>query len=444
MPTTRVFAPGAFAWHNRGDFALVHALRDWLGDNLGPTSITLTSSQPLVDAPHWGMPVLPMITRPERPINLRTTRWSGRVPPLGTLREQAVPAYIRSVCAGLERWAALYQRDRRVARRLVPAHVTAIADAISDADIVVAVPGGYLLAPKATDNWWLFHVPTFALASYLGKPPILSPCSIGPFHDSHKDLARWALGFTQFMFLRETYSEGYVRELAVAEDRFAVCPDLAFRFRAEGPRAAGAAALRQLSEFAAGRPLVGVSVRNHHFPGAADPAREEDKYLATVATATRRLIDEQGAAAVVVAQSAADGLVSADLVERIDRPGQALRLSDDALSPSDLQHVYARLRLLVGTRMHANILAMGAGTPVVGIAYEPKTTGIMEQLGLGQWVRQIDDLADLDALTQSRWADADAARSDVERRVAHARDELARAGALLRERRAQPTEPVAA
>ena len=46
----------------------------------------------------------------------------------------------------------------------------------------------------------------------------------------------------------------------------------------------------------------------------------------------------------------------------------------------------------VGTRMHSNIFALSMGVPVLAIGCQPKTSGLMEQLGLGEWTVPIDSL----------------------------------------------------
>ena len=51
--------------------------------------------------------------------------------------------------------------------------------------------------------------------------------------------------------------------------------------------------------------------------------------------------------------------------------------------------MYGCLDLLVGTRFHSVIFAMTASVPVLAIEYEHKTSGIMHDLGLDEWVYDI-------------------------------------------------------
>jgi colanic acid/amylovoran biosynthesis protein len=48
--------------------------------------------------------------------------------------------------------------------------------------------------------------------------------------------------------------------------------------------------------------------------------------------------------------------------------------------------------MLIGTRFHSVIFALTSRIPCVAIGYEHKTRGIMDDLGLGDWVIQIADV----------------------------------------------------
>ncbi len=58
----------------------------------------------------------------------------------------------------------------------------------------------------------------------------------------------------------------------------------------------------------------------------------------------------------------------------------------------DVQKVYGSLDLLVGMRMHANILALVQGVPVVAIGYEHKTRGIMKSMGMEKYAVEAKEL----------------------------------------------------
>ena len=60
--------------------------------------------------------------------------------------------------------------------------------------------------------------------------------------------------------------------------------------------------------------------------------------------------------------------------------------------PADYMRLLAEFDLSVATRMHAGILALIAGTPVLPIAYEFKTHELFARLGMAEWVQDIESV----------------------------------------------------
>ncbi len=61
---------------------------------------------------------------------------------------------------------------------------------------------------------------------------------------------------------------------------------------------------------------------------------------------------------------------------------------------TEVQKAYGSLDLLIGMRMHANILALVQDVPVVAIGYEHKTLGIMKSIGMEKYVIEAKELTD--------------------------------------------------
>lgn len=419
----RVFAPGFYMWENKGDAALVLSFVPWLREVLGAESITLTSFKPKSDAQHFDVPTLPMVTRPHTFLKRAAARATGSIPGARYALTLWRVLSIHVVLFTVDVWARLYLTQPGIARRIAPDHVVAIAEAIMASDAVVTVPGGYLLAARPTDDWWLYHLPTLRLAKRLGKQIVLGPCSVGPFAGVQEPIARRVLTWVDVLILREDRSVAIVESLGVPPSRIYRSPDMAFRFR--GRNESGV-----VSEFIESlpleKPLLGISVRSHHYPGHRSPARMEEEYLSSIVEAVERLCADHGAFAVVVPQTSMDASISSRLSGMLAARGIQHTLAPSTFGPDELQSIYARLRLMVGTRMHANILAMNVGTPVVGIAYEPKTLGILEDLGLGDWGIRIDEVSGgrLSGLVARQWEAAGALRSVAMERTSAARVRL--------------------
>jgi polysaccharide pyruvyl transferase WcaK-like protein len=68
-------------------------------------------------------------------------------------------------------------------------------------------------------------------------------------------------------------------------------------------------------------------------------------------------------------------------------PGKILCIDD----PSLYKGVCTQLAVLLGGRMHPTIFAAAVGTPVVGLAYNPKFRGMFSMLGLDQYIMDVQE-----------------------------------------------------
>lgn len=424
----RIFIPGLYTWANKGDAALVMSFLPWISSVFKTNTLTLTSFTPQGDASHYGYPVLDMIIRPGARIHRRSANIASRVRGAKVALTAARMAYTQLIIGYLAAWGPLYLRYPRVAGRFVPEHVLKVARAIIDADDVISIPGGYLNALRHTDDLWLFHLPTLRLAYSLGKPPVLGPCSIGPFTWAHRGFARGALLRARLILVREDESMAILRRLGIPESKLLPTPDMAFALEPEPNSITGKQTLARVMDFAARRDILGVSVRSHSFPGHADPEKMQREYLRHVAEAVGELAKDEDAVVVIVPQTMEDIPIGRRLAGILSAgyPLVPYIAVEEDLSPSDLVSLYSRFRLLVGTRMHANILAMGTGTPVAAIAYELKTMGILQRMGLPDWGVNIDQLSDdrLKALVRRQWDGAESLGLIAHERSMEQREQL--------------------
>src|SRR5690606_35083956 len=126
-----------------------------------------------------------------------------------------------------------------------------------------------------------------------------------------------------------------------------------------------------------------------------------------------------------------DAAVAASIVETLP---EAIRdrvtVDADYHRPEALLDVLGGFDLVVATRMHVAILALGAGVPVLPIAYEFKTEALFERLGLGAWVQDIERVrpGTLPAVADRFIEQMPAFRSDLFERVEAQRAEAMASG----------------
>jgi len=67
-------------------------------------------------------------------------------------------------------------------------------------------------------------------------------------------------------------------------------------------------------------------------------------------------------------------------------------LIKDEMNAFSLKGIYENLNYLIGTRMHSCIFSLTALVPTLAIEYEYKTSGMMRDLGLSEWVIKMEDV----------------------------------------------------
>ena len=107
------------------------------------------------------------------------------------------------------------------------------------------------------------------------------------------------------------------------------------------------------------------------------------------------------------------------------RPGFAGRAHalPPVSSPFLLAGILGGAEAVVAMRLHAGILAAGAGAPAVVLDYDPKTRAFAHQTGQGRWAVPVDELetATPESVERLAWAITDTMSELPSRRVALAR-----------------------
>lgn len=281
--------------------------------------------------------------------------------------------------------ARRYVADRATAGRA--ATVPALK-AIRGCSVAYACGGGYLQARSLRELATIsaVHVTQFEQAHASGVPIRMLPQSVGPFEGAAATAwGRRILRWFPEVVVREQVSAEYLRkwdsELSVRQ-----LPDLVFwnDMVERPPRSTGTAA------------RVGLIVRNWWFPGSADPVAREERYVRAFAQLADRLAADGHQPVMVVhadgPTSRGDDRIASARVEALaTTPLERI----DVVTTGDLgavESAYADLDVVVSTRMHGALIAIGQGVPTVCVGYEWKARGILTNLGLGAFVTNIDDL----------------------------------------------------
>jgi colanic acid/amylovoran biosynthesis protein len=261
---------------------------------------------------------------------------------------------------------------------------------MSESDLQVCVGGGYLRAKNDLISTLmlllLFH--QIWLARTLGKPVVLYAQSFGPYPKRIQyKLAAAGLRYATLILVREANSRDLLARMGLADDRVIQVPDSAFLFTPN---------LRfnpwpLIGERQPAEQIVGITARAW-LPGAGQYAYER-----AVAEFIERLSRQPGVKVVVIPQVTAtdqnddDRAVGRRIQELVGGGGNVVFL-DRRFTHYEIKSVFACLDYLVGTRFHSVIFALTENVPALAIEYEHKTSGIMRDLGLEDWVLAIEDV----------------------------------------------------
>ena len=349
----------AYATGNHGDAAIVQGLIDVLRE-AGATHVSVAPRDWRDAAGAW-----------------RSLGADGVVRPL--ISQHDAPAWAR-----LHRILTLGYVMTRLGWLMILArlgiHADAAARAYRDADVIVSVGGAYLGGPKAGIN--LVKTANLAFARSARRPMIVAPMTINPPSDKVRTLLRWGLRGAR-VFVRDAPSRQLLGRIGIEST---VVPDLAFR----------APAVREAIS-APPAPARGVlcwSPRSYRPDHDAWDQREalEDTCVEAVADVLRRTDLRLRFIPQVTASADDDDRIAIErLRSRLPRElSDRVEVCEPAPDVSAAVEQYARCELLLASRLHASILAMASGVPGLSIAYEPKVSGVLGGIGLGDRVVAVD------------------------------------------------------
>lgn len=79
-----------------------------------------------------------------------------------------------------------------------------------------------------------------------------------------------------------------------------------------------------------------------------------------------------------------DRVLIKEILNRVDKPDKCTYIDRDMPTHEHLQEV-AKCRIFIGHKTHSTIFALASGTPLIGIAYHPKTIEFMKQFNMEKY-----------------------------------------------------------
>jgi polysaccharide pyruvyl transferase WcaK-like protein len=280
--------------------------------------------------------------------------------------------------------------------------------------------GGPFGHPYTTFRW--------ALLARLARVPVLYPSvGAGPIdHWLGAFFIRSALKTSPFISVRDRHS-GRVLERIGVPAPVPVCTDMGYGYLCQ-PRAG-----TRRQEGPAGPGVVGLNVMAHqdprYLPGG-DPSRYQ-AYLEKMTGFAAWLLDQGYTVRLFSSQVSSDGLAAHDLLaalaERgiVDHPRLQSAVETVETVP-ELVELIARADVVVACRYHSVLLPLLLETPVLGLAYDPKTSELLADAGLPERCLDIDafSLEQIESHFRSLWTESPERRAALRARVEEQRSRI--------------------
>jgi len=282
------------------------------------------------------------------------------------------------------------------------------------ADLVLASGGTYLVPEYGLDG----PLHEYEFVRHLDKPLGFMPQSLGPFTESPYIVRiKEVFESAEFVAVRDERSMQHLRQIGISNSRVIQVPDSAFALARPGG---------DLLRVKGPPPEVGISVRELGVFGGDRSDEVESAYFKAVGELVTWLVREANVEVVFISSCQGipeyrtdDAVVADGIVRQLPTDVAAhVRVDHEFRQPEELIKAFASFRLVIATRMHAAILAIASGTPVVAIAYEFKTEELFKGMGLDDLVHSIHDISGRGLVdsVQSILADEDSMRETFENR----------------------------
>lgn len=340
-------------------------------------------------------------------------------------------------------WIALCWRWFGIDRsHSLPPRARATVQAYLQADLIVSCAGNFLYSRGHMGGLPLLGpVFTIAYAWLANKPIVMLPQTIGPLWRSwERWVVRWLLGRVLQILLRDPTSAALLAQMGIPATRYTVAPDIAFSYTHADATAARQVLARYGFNWEQPKPCLGVTLINWQ---AQHPLfTDQTRYEAAVAAAIHHFVEQYDGYAVLFAQvcgptPADDDRVPARRVQALLAAtpcADRVLLIDEEVPAAILKAAYGRMDLFLGSRLHSNIFALTEEVPVLAIAYQTKTVGVLQTLDLAQWVIPIEATTAerLIPLLEQLWAERATVHAQIQTRLPILQAEIRQAMARLR------------
>jgi colanic acid/amylovoran biosynthesis protein len=264
---------------------------------------------------------------------------------------------------------------------------------------IVIKGGGYIYAYRGLR--WIYYIWfglfSLMLAQHCGVKVFILPNSFGPFESGlSRWLARRVLGRCDIIAAREPKSYEVLNTIIPGKAK--LFPDMAFNLQpadrewAKQELISGGVALGK-------KQCVGITMRPWRFPNAEYPQGKYEKYVQAFGHLCKYLMGKGYMPVLFVHTTGPhahenDRIALKAVLEEIPQPLQVPYIDGD-YNCREIKALYGHMDFMISTRFHSAIFSIAQQVPCLAVSYQGyKTTGIMGEIGLDDFVIPIDEIDD--------------------------------------------------
>jgi polysaccharide pyruvyl transferase CsaB len=224
-------------------------------------------------------------------------------------------------------------------------------------------------------------------AKALGKPVMFY--AVGAYRPRtalFREMLRLTLDRADVITVRDEFSARNLRKAGVTHN-VTLTADPTVTLPAGGP-----------AERRSKKPLIGVSLRPWYHLEPLRPGGDPERLTESLTQCLDAVVEATGARLLFVPLQRGgtddDARLQRDVVSRM-RCGQETDIAT-CHTPLDAVAAFSHCDVVLGMRLHANVLAAAAGVPGIALAYDPKVREFMKRLHSEEQVLGLDDLRPAD------------------------------------------------
>lgn len=274
-------------------------------------------------------------------------------------------------------------------------NITAKIKSYETSDLVIACGGGYIMTSQAStyiEKLFGCHdldifCYDFYLAKTFGIPYILYNQSIGPFYDDTQaaSIKKYLQG-ANVIICREEIT--YKRLITLDLKNVLLGADIAFNLTSKQ--------CDVLNNYAFDNSNNNIGITLRKWLDTISQSHFENQILDFIISS---IVDNDRTHFFLMPQVVFENVDDNDVVvyqaiynKLPDKYKMNVHIINIDLHPSELKYLISKMSYFIGTRMHSNIFALSSNIKTIAIAYESKTTGIMDMLGLVDYTIAMKEL----------------------------------------------------